>query len=591
MENNLEYSSSVKKGLIKLLMFTLYADERTIYREYVQNALDSINQAVKQKVLRQVKDGLVKITIDDKNKIVTIKDNGTGICQKDAIHTLLDISASTKDGINQAGQFGIGRLVGGGYCHQLVFRTTAVGESVATQITFDVDKIWKMVEQDDDQYLATYVIDQCTKKEYIEADKKDHYFEVILTGVRDDKAPALLDCKDVVTYLNAVAPVEYRSEFTNTLIHSSTEDKPKFRKLHKGLAKIQLFVNETRIQKQYGLQVSGTKDEINNLEYFELKDDEFGQLGWGWFALTKFTVQIPKDDPNVCIRLRHHNIQIGSYNQLSGNTYWKEERSNAYFYGEFFVTHPNIGPNAARDGLAPTPETNRLNIKLREYFDSLKSLYTKANEAKKCIDKIKEGIERLKKSKDINDYNAKDLIDNKGISKFEKLVNNASFGPIQRMLALYQPCFEEVKELANKERAALSDKNSNTEHPLVTTGQDNDGFNQQSPIREEIISKYEPSNPSIPTPSDFIHTPNEGKQASGEEIEFIPKKPRRVKTVDPSKSQSDMLAPLLDKYDQNDIWIIRRIFRVLNTYCPSNEHDQKLILELERMIVKEFQHE
>lgn len=43
MENNLEYSSSVKKGLIKLLMFTLYADERTIYREYVQNALDSIN--------------------------------------------------------------------------------------------------------------------------------------------------------------------------------------------------------------------------------------------------------------------------------------------------------------------------------------------------------------------------------------------------------------------------------------------------------------------------------------------------------------------------------------------------------------------
>ena len=46
MENNLNYSSEVRKKILSMLMFQLYSDERTIYREYVQNALDSINKAI-----------------------------------------------------------------------------------------------------------------------------------------------------------------------------------------------------------------------------------------------------------------------------------------------------------------------------------------------------------------------------------------------------------------------------------------------------------------------------------------------------------------------------------------------------------------
>ena len=124
MDNSLSYNSEIKKGLINLLMFTLYSDEKTIYREYVQNALDSINKAIDERVLAQAKDGVVNIDIDARKKVIVIKDNGTGINANDAVRTLLDISASTKDGVNQAGQFGIGRLVGGGYCHELIFRIT-----------------------------------------------------------------------------------------------------------------------------------------------------------------------------------------------------------------------------------------------------------------------------------------------------------------------------------------------------------------------------------------------------------------------------------------------------------------------------------
>ena len=57
-------------------MFQLYSDERTIYREYVQNALDSINKAIDTRVLNQAKDGVVNIDIDVKHKVIRIKDNG-----------------------------------------------------------------------------------------------------------------------------------------------------------------------------------------------------------------------------------------------------------------------------------------------------------------------------------------------------------------------------------------------------------------------------------------------------------------------------------------------------------------------------------
>ena len=587
MESNLTYTSEVKKGLIGLLMFTLYSDEKTIYREYVQNALDSINNAVDRRILAQPKDGVVNIDIDARKKVIVIKDNGTGINAENAVRTLLDISASTKDGVTQAGQFGIGRLVGGGYCHELIFRTTARGESVGTQIKFDVDKIWKMVKEDSKEYLATYVIDECTTKERFDAKEEEHYFEVILNGVKDDSAPALLNKEEIIEYLNSVAPVGYKPHFSNVLIYKSTVDNPEFKELHEGLEKIQLFVGNTPIQKQYELSIKGTKDEINNLEYFKIEDERFGMLAWGWFALTKYSIQIPKDDTLACIRLRKHNIQIGDYNQLSGSAYWREERSNSYFYGELFVSHPNIVPNAARDGLAPTPETNALNNKLREYFESLKNLYTKANEAKKSIDKIKEGIERWKKTRDLNDYNAKDLVENKGVSKFEKLVKSATFGPTKRMLMLYHPAYESAKKEAEETKKAIAPKPAKTQINVtssVETPEDSPTYVAEHPITPTSIPTEEKPQVVTPTTTESLHTDITDMQPSPPSVDI----PLPTPTSSPLLGQQDIIAPLQSLLEPSEVWTIRRVFRVLNTYCPQNEHDQKLIAEMERLIVKEF---
>lgn len=91
MDNTTSYTPEVKKGIINLLMFTMYSEPKTIYREYVQNALDSVNNAIKDNILIQAKDGIVNIQIDKRQKQIIIKDNGTGICAENATRTLLDI--------------------------------------------------------------------------------------------------------------------------------------------------------------------------------------------------------------------------------------------------------------------------------------------------------------------------------------------------------------------------------------------------------------------------------------------------------------------------------------------------------------------
>ena len=57
-----------------MLMFSMYPDAKIIYREYVQNAFDSINSAVEQKILNKTKDGIVSIKIDPNLRNISIRD-------------------------------------------------------------------------------------------------------------------------------------------------------------------------------------------------------------------------------------------------------------------------------------------------------------------------------------------------------------------------------------------------------------------------------------------------------------------------------------------------------------------------------------
>lgn len=603
MQNNsIEYQSAIRKNLLDLLMFSLYADARTIYREYVQNALDSINYAVKNNILAQAKDGVVNINIDDTHKIITIRDNGTGIDKNNAVQCLLDISGSKKDGITAAGQFGIGRLAGGGYCHKLVFKTSAKGEDVATIVTFDVDRIWQMVKEDPEDYLATFVVDTCTKKEQVPEEEAKHYFEVQLRDVKRDSAPILLKEDQVIAYLNEVAPVSYKPEFNNGLVYHSAEAAPEFKPLINEVEKVQVYVGSRPILKQYGLRINGTKDEIDRLEYFKIESPDYGLLGWGWFGLTLYTGQIINDNL-ACIRLRKHNIQIGNFDLLSGKPLWREERGNSYFYGELFVTHENIVPNAARDGLAPTPEKEALYAEITDYFKNLTAIYTKANQAKNAIGKIREGVKRINDSRNANDHVANDYIDNKGKAVYSKLVKNATFPPMQRMLDLYKDDYETACLEAQDAKANAITPASTTNPPSspshTSTSQSQPSQIEDTPvIVSEPETQFVTNNNAHSKPAQTASssastiTGTTGQISSSIQQNTPPYRASQTPSTSvPKGINKNLLKALEGVVSADELWTLRRVFRILNMYCPDTEHDQHLIETLEREIIREFEND
>ena len=203
-----------------MLMFQMYGDEKLIYREYVQNARDAINDAVNHGILGAITDGRISITIDSAKRFIEIRDNGIGIPVERVESVLLDIADSDKDGESSAGQFGIGRLVGGYFCKKLSFKTTYKGEELASEIVFDIDKIKAILNDENDKRDATDVIDSASSRNLYDENKDDHYFIVTLYDI-DLQYPSLLSKDIIADYLREVAPVDYSAQFRNQLIMTS----------------------------------------------------------------------------------------------------------------------------------------------------------------------------------------------------------------------------------------------------------------------------------------------------------------------------------------------------------------------------------
>lgn len=458
------------KNLVGMLMFDIYADAKTIFREYVQNSYDSINKAVEQGLLRR-QDAMIEIGIDGRERLITIRDNGTGICAAEAAQTLLSVAGSKKNGNDQAGQFGIGRLVGGGFCKRLQFQTSAKGEGVKTVVKIDTAKAWQLVKEDPADRLATEVFDNCTNCTE-EPEKEDyHYFEVTLIDVLAEKDPDLLDCQKVTDFLREVAPVEFDGPFLNGPLYKGARASAELGEKLDGLKTVQLFVNNNMVKKPYGTRIDGSpkkgdeRDEILHVEYFKIDDQVYGELGWGWYALTKFSTQIADTDLKRCIRLRKHNIQIGDRDALSH--LWSQARGNNYFYGEFFATHKELTPNVERNGLVLNPTTNRLYILLREQFKEMWRLVDKASNTKN----------RIKDVRKIVNADAPNCEEDRQriarcLKEFERLGNNPSDAPLQHLQEAYRAEYEDAMRPYAPLLAELA--NTATPPPLANEEEEDD---------------------------------------------------------------------------------------------------------------------
>ena len=126
----------IGKHTLESLTSGMYSDSYVVFREYIQNSVDSIDEATRTGVLLPGAEQISVRLAPTENQIV-IYDNGLGIPTADAEKTLISIGNSKKSSESSRGFRGIGRLSALSYCQQLTFITSFKGESVGTKIVIE----------------------------------------------------------------------------------------------------------------------------------------------------------------------------------------------------------------------------------------------------------------------------------------------------------------------------------------------------------------------------------------------------------------------------------------------------------------------
>ena len=111
-------------SLLETLTSALYADPIVVFREYVQNSVDSF--VLMENVSRDL---VVSIEVNLATRSIKIDDNGAGIPSEKFLSIMSSLGKSEKKGENgQIGFRGIGRLAGLAFCERVVFLNKKYGQ-------------------------------------------------------------------------------------------------------------------------------------------------------------------------------------------------------------------------------------------------------------------------------------------------------------------------------------------------------------------------------------------------------------------------------------------------------------------------------
>lgn len=394
----------IGKFTLESLTTGMYNNPEIVYREYIQNAVDSFDSAVKQKIM-ELDDCRIEIIVDADRQEISIKDNGAGIGKDFAVKTLIDIGNSNKTHTNNRGFRGIGRLGGLSYCKKLSFCTSAQNEPEKTLLTFDCAKLKELlIPGQAKEYTLQKVISAVTEVKVLSEQASAHYFIVKMEGV--DDISTLLDLEFVKDYIAQVAPVPFRDKF-----YWSKEFKNEFAKTNLNIAEYSVFVGNSfeslsQVFKPYKITIDVSaragvsKDKIQEVSYFHIKDFSDKVLAIGWYGELGFYGTIA-DEKVSGIRIRQGNILIGDNKTLS--PYFIEARFNNWCVGELYIVSDDLIPNARRDGF----ESNKA---FSEFCESFKKTIgvelgskirtaskTRNNPMKKSLIKTEEVITQVEK--------------------------------------------------------------------------------------------------------------------------------------------------------------------------------------------------
>lgn len=475
---------------LETLTTGMYEQPLHCIREYIQNAYDAINDAIRSGLINKDA-GSILITVGgtDRSRSITVRDNGTGIPADRAYRTLVSLGASRKNPNRHAGFRGIGRLAGIAYCGTLRFKTTANGEPTGTVIAYDCGKIRSYLKPGAEPKDVRDVMRQAVSQSKFTTAPEEHYTEVEMEALTS-VGLEFIEPGKLHPYLSQVCPVSYGDKFDysdriSALAASCGDDL--------GVVQIETRVKRERfsIHKPYKNEAAAGKRgpaKLHDIQTFISKEN-----GWyGWIGVSQFPGEIT-DDTVAGVRFRMKNIQVGDAlimmdlaEQLTETG--SERRLPRWTVGEIFITNPEIVPNARRDGFEDTPAWRSASDEIRDTVaDRIVKLVRNASSSRSAIksafaflDEVKtelEGPPLPAAEKKKRERKLKSLID--------KFSNGRVVGPDPKEISSLISALKELQERLAKAPVAEPAKPPPTMPPPTDSGTDGEPGTSSEPEPDE----------------------------------------------------------------------------------------------------------
>ena len=337
---------TVGRQMVDMVTSGMYSDPLMVLREYMQNAVDSIDEAVNRQRLAQGK-GLVEITLDGRERAISVSDNGMGVNPNSVVSVLCSFGRSTKKEARSRGFRGIGRLGGLGYCERLEFETRSTRNQRVAVVTWDGLGLGAEASAARGTKTLGEVVSKNVTVTLRKATEQDpaHFFRVTMRGVRRFHRDVLMNMEIVRAYLERVAPVPL-----------NYEDLPMADKIDAHLAPVsgyscydvrlngrKLFRPHRRV---FAISASST-DEIQDVELLTFQGGDGQEIGRGWYAKTKHLASMPPRMGMRGVRVRQGNIEVGDEYFLAD--VFTERRFATWHIGEIHMGN-SLRVNTRRDG-------------------------------------------------------------------------------------------------------------------------------------------------------------------------------------------------------------------------------------------------
>lgn len=337
----------IGKDVLELVSSAMYVDPMSIYREYIQNAADAIDEARAAGALKPRERGRIDIVVDSDSRSVRIRDNGSGIPFLKFGRKLTALGGSGKRGTGARGFRGVGRLAGLGYAQELIFRSRVLGEEKVSELRWDCRELRGVLrDASTDTGLADLIRSVTVLQKVAPNNAPQRFFEVELRGIVRLRNDRLMSPVVIADYLSQVAPVPFSPEF-----RFSAELKEALSG-HVDVAGLDIHINgaERPLYRPHrdSFQIEDKQGvSFDRLNVVEIPGIDGNVAAVAWVLDHEYEGAIPTGTLVKGLRLRAGNIQVGDHALLE--ELFPEPRFNAWSVGEVHVLDPRIVPNGRRD--------------------------------------------------------------------------------------------------------------------------------------------------------------------------------------------------------------------------------------------------